>query len=193
MFYCDSCAKENDWPVTMFRSLGTCEECGARTACSERSVRDLTEEGRTRLPKPEEAAVSPIAAARPSPPKSGGSVGDAADVAKEMGLSLSEEALERGVEVRAGGSRSGTIVPADAPPPPPRVPGFTRFLSGEGFARWCRRMPLGDDPALNAHCVEARRRWHRYSVVLQKALPRLRWDFPTFTPRARPYDWSVDG
>lgn len=192
MFYCDPCAKKNDWPVTMFRSLGTCEECGAKRECSERSVRDLTEEGRTRLPKPEEAAVAPIAAARPSPPESGGSVGNAADAATEMGLSLEEEALEREFSAETVDPSRIVSCCGDAPPTPPRVPGFARLLSAEGFVRWTQRGRAGDDPALNAHCVEARRRWHRYSVVLQKALPRLRWDFPTFAPKARPFDQAVD-
>lgn len=149
---------------------------------------------RAALQMPADLARLSIAGAgeRPSPPRSGGSAEIDADAAAETPVSLEEEALGRVIEVDRGAERATVIVPADAPPPPPRVPGFTRVLSAEGFARWCRRMPLGDDPALNAHCVEARRRWHRYSVVLQTALPRLQWDFPSFTPKARPYDWSVD-
>lgn len=32
MFYCDACAKQMHWPVTMFRSLGPCEWCENRLA-----------------------------------------------------------------------------------------------------------------------------------------------------------------
>lgn len=30
MFYCDPCADKHNWPQTMFKSLGTCEMCGAK-------------------------------------------------------------------------------------------------------------------------------------------------------------------
>lgn len=131
-------------------------------------------------------------AGRPSPPRSGGSSEDGDDGTTETPASLAEEALERTISVETVDPSRIVSCCGDAPPTPPRVPGFARLLSAEGFVRWTQRGRAGDDPALNAHCVEARRRWHRYSVVLQKALPRLRWDFPTFAPKARPYDWAVD-
>lgn len=27
MFYCNQCAKDKNWPVTIFKSLGKCEIC----------------------------------------------------------------------------------------------------------------------------------------------------------------------
>lgn len=36
MFYCDTCAKENDWPTTMAVSFGKCEVCGAQARCNDR-------------------------------------------------------------------------------------------------------------------------------------------------------------
>lgn len=41
MFYCDPCALPRDWPVTIFRSRGTCELCGLRTECSEMPSKKL--------------------------------------------------------------------------------------------------------------------------------------------------------
>jgi len=35
MFYCNECAKKKNWPVTMFKSAGTCEICGDTKECSE--------------------------------------------------------------------------------------------------------------------------------------------------------------
>ncbi len=222
MYYCDRCAEENDWPVTMFRSLGTCEECGTRAECSERSTRDLAGEGRVPIPKPEEMEVDPtlvatgelmspstttltiaprlarlglglgVARGRRSLPDDGGSRGSGSLHFPEEAVSLEEEALGRVVEVNAGDSVAVVPCSASEPPPPPASPDFTRFLSGEGFARWTKRSRLGDDPALSAHCVEARRRWIPYGVALGRALDRLPWRFPTFAPRARPYDWRVD-
>lgn len=41
MFYCKSCATENKWPDTIFKSRGQCEVCGTLAVCSERASKDL--------------------------------------------------------------------------------------------------------------------------------------------------------
>lgn len=35
MFYCNPCAKENDWPETITCSFGPCEVCGNSSICNE--------------------------------------------------------------------------------------------------------------------------------------------------------------
>ena len=35
MFYCDGCAKEKEYPVSMARSLGSCEICGNKRVCND--------------------------------------------------------------------------------------------------------------------------------------------------------------
>lgn len=137
-------------------------------------------------------SIRGVGSARRSLLSGGGSAEPGSRHETERGVSLPEEALERVIEGDEGSGAAHVHVPVDAPPPPPRVPSFTRFLSGEGFARWCKRMPLGDDPALNAHCIETRRRWHRYSVAFQRGIDRLLWPFPAFTPAGRPFDWKTD-
>lgn len=152
---------------------------------------DLPPEMRRAIQMPPDLARLSIAGRRTRPDDRGSApTGDGE--ATETPVSLPEEALEREISVETVDPSRIVSCCADAPPTPPRVPGFARLLSAEGFVRWTQRGRAGDDPALNAHCVEARRRWHRYSVVLQKALPRLRWDFPTFAPKARPFDQTVD-
>lgn len=34
MFYCDTCARKNRWPMTLIASFGNCEACGVRTHCN---------------------------------------------------------------------------------------------------------------------------------------------------------------
>lgn len=130
--------------------------------------------------------------ARPLPPTERGSAPTTPSAEAREAVTRPEGRLEDVIVAESVDASRITSCATDAPPTAPRQPAFTRLLSGEGFARWVKRSRLGDDPSLNAHCIEARRRWHRYSVRLQKALPRLRWDFPTFAPRARPFDWAVD-
>ena len=36
MFYCDSCAKKNDWPKTISESVGPCEICGSVCVCNDK-------------------------------------------------------------------------------------------------------------------------------------------------------------
>lgn len=38
MFYCDECAKENDYPESIGKSYGRCEICGVGTICSDRKL-----------------------------------------------------------------------------------------------------------------------------------------------------------
>jgi len=228
MFYCDDCAKRNDWPETMFRSLGTCEECGARAECSERSTRDLAGEDRAPIRKPEEMDRSPeevvLAAmnegkvpnagaasgsarsARPAegrpatflfggrgtPPSAGGGGRAGDDGAQEPGRSRHGKRPEGVIAAFAGVGVPEKIVPLDGPPPAPPQPAFTRILSAEGFSRWVKRSAMNDDPSLNAHCIELRRRWLPFGVAFGRALDRLPWNFPTFAPHARPYDWAAD-
>lgn len=35
MFYCDECAKRNDWPMNMSGSFGRCEMCGKARLCND--------------------------------------------------------------------------------------------------------------------------------------------------------------
>lgn len=35
MFYCDGCAREREWPVSLSRSLGLCELCGRKRVCND--------------------------------------------------------------------------------------------------------------------------------------------------------------
>ena len=35
MFYCDPCAREREWPVSMARSLGRCELCKQKRVCND--------------------------------------------------------------------------------------------------------------------------------------------------------------
>ena len=44
MFYCDDCAKENDYPTSIVKSVGRCELCGKEAICNDVSS--------SRLPKP---------------------------------------------------------------------------------------------------------------------------------------------
>ena len=41
MFYCNKCANENGYPITMFRSRGTCEVCKETADCNEMPSKDL--------------------------------------------------------------------------------------------------------------------------------------------------------
>lgn len=41
MFYCDPCAKKNDWPETLFRSRGPCEVCGKVASCNDLPSKSL--------------------------------------------------------------------------------------------------------------------------------------------------------
>jgi hypothetical protein len=34
MFYCERCAIERDWPISLSHSYGPCEICGRRTHCN---------------------------------------------------------------------------------------------------------------------------------------------------------------
>lgn len=36
MFYCNLCAEDLDYPITMFKSRGLCEICGTMAICNER-------------------------------------------------------------------------------------------------------------------------------------------------------------
>jgi hypothetical protein len=35
MFYCDSCRKKHDYPISMSRSYGVCELCGRTAPCND--------------------------------------------------------------------------------------------------------------------------------------------------------------
>jgi hypothetical protein len=35
MFYCDNCQKENNWPKSIMRHYGPCEQCGVQSNCNE--------------------------------------------------------------------------------------------------------------------------------------------------------------
>jgi hypothetical protein len=100
-----------------------------------------------------------------------------------------KEEVDRGVFTAGEPSRAGVVEAGcdELPPPPPSQPSFTRFLSAEGFARWLKRSELNDDPRLRAHCAAVRRAWRPIGSV-----PDVSWPFPTFVPRARPFDWTVD-
>lgn len=41
MFYCDECAKNRSWPITLYRSVGPCEICGKTDDCNEMKSKDL--------------------------------------------------------------------------------------------------------------------------------------------------------
>jgi len=45
MFYCDKCAKEKNWPITAFKSMGPCEICGLKKECNEMPSKDLPKKG----------------------------------------------------------------------------------------------------------------------------------------------------
>lgn len=36
MFYCDPCAKKNNWPDSIGKSVGPCEICGKTAECNDR-------------------------------------------------------------------------------------------------------------------------------------------------------------
>ena len=42
MFYCDPCREINQWPESMFKSFGPCEECGQTGRCNEVASSVLT-------------------------------------------------------------------------------------------------------------------------------------------------------
>lgn len=42
MFYCDDCAKKNDWNITLFKSIGLCEVCNKMRVCSDLPSKKLT-------------------------------------------------------------------------------------------------------------------------------------------------------
>jgi hypothetical protein len=48
MFYCQTCATQNEWPETMSKSRGACEVCGTYGACYDRAASLLP----AREPKP---------------------------------------------------------------------------------------------------------------------------------------------
>lgn len=35
MFYCTECQLRNKWPISIVKSLGTCEVCGKRDLCND--------------------------------------------------------------------------------------------------------------------------------------------------------------
>ncbi len=35
MFYCDKCAKDRNYPNTLFKSYGKCELCGETNVCND--------------------------------------------------------------------------------------------------------------------------------------------------------------
>ncbi len=59
MFFCDPCAKENGWPMSMFKSSGRCEMCEKQAACSDIPSRQLP------LPKPKLENTMEIINAKP--------------------------------------------------------------------------------------------------------------------------------
>lgn len=51
MFYCDRCARKNNWRITGVKSFGPCEICNTKVECSDVQSRDL--------PKPSEKKIAP--------------------------------------------------------------------------------------------------------------------------------------
>lgn len=43
MFYCTTCAEYHNWPQTLFRSWGVCEECGTVRSCHDFPSAQLAE------------------------------------------------------------------------------------------------------------------------------------------------------
>lgn len=41
MFYCEKCAKKNEWPETVFKSYGKCECCDKVAECNDMPSRYL--------------------------------------------------------------------------------------------------------------------------------------------------------
>ena len=41
MFYCDECATEKGWPITLTKSLGPCEICRYTRICNDTPYRHL--------------------------------------------------------------------------------------------------------------------------------------------------------
>jgi len=41
MFYCNTCAETNNWPESMFKSVGSCEVCGKHVECNDRPSSSL--------------------------------------------------------------------------------------------------------------------------------------------------------
>lgn len=35
MFYCDNCAKQKNWPESLFKSVGRCEICKSQSVCND--------------------------------------------------------------------------------------------------------------------------------------------------------------
>lgn len=50
MFYCDECAKKNEWPTGLMQSRGPCEVCEKVRACNDVPSRYLPEP--KRKPRP---------------------------------------------------------------------------------------------------------------------------------------------
>jgi len=46
MHYCNECAKENGWPITLFKSQGLCEECKKAAVCNEMPSSKLPKKGK---------------------------------------------------------------------------------------------------------------------------------------------------
>lgn len=41
MFYCDDCAKKNNYPKSWSKSMGACELCGTHAICNDVSCKQL--------------------------------------------------------------------------------------------------------------------------------------------------------
>jgi len=41
MFYCNDCAKEKEWPETLYKSVGKCEICDKHNVCNDRPSSQL--------------------------------------------------------------------------------------------------------------------------------------------------------
>jgi hypothetical protein len=79
---------------------------------------------------------------------------------------------------------------ANPPGPPPPVLSPPRPVTVVARVRF---QGEADDPVLNRHCTEVRRDFAvDERIVVAVTMDWMTWPFPTFAPRARPFDWTVD-
>lgn len=209
MFYCTDCAKTKGWPVTGFRSVGACEVCGTEAACCDMPTSMLPPAGELtameidpaliQLPaisaneaieRMRESFKTLDAAGRPMPLPTGGLV-RRGRLTPLFGRQTRLPRRDAPVpELSDLGSLDDSRAP-ETPPTAPSVPAVFRRLSAESLSRWVKRV-TSIDQGLRLHCQKVRRGFAAESATLRATMEETRWPFPSFVPRARPFDWSVD-
>ncbi|MGH2940335.1 MAG: hypothetical protein ACRDPE_19690 [Solirubrobacterales bacterium] len=79
----------------------------------------------------------------------------------------------------------------ETPPPAPSLPAVFYRLGPSSMDAYLRRR-TSVDVGLALHCRRIRAGYSAESARLRAMMDETRWPFPTFAPRARPFDWTVD-